>query len=120
MLILILVVLGLSLGSFINALTWRLHEKKDWVKARSQCPHCGHTLAAKDLVPVFSWLSLSGRCRYCGRPISKQYPAVEILTGLLFVISYLCWPADLNDSGQKLLLITWLVSLIGLVALLVY
>src|SRR4051812_40657220 len=112
--------LGLCLGSFINALIWRLHENKDWVKGRSQCPNCGHVLAAKDLIPVLSWLALRGRCRYCGRTISKQYPVVELLTGVAFAASYLYWPETLSESGQKLLLITWLTSLVGLMALLVY
>jgi prepilin signal peptidase PulO-like enzyme (type II secretory pathway) len=120
MVILALFILGICLGSFINALTWRLKEKKDWVKARSQCPNCGHTLAATDLVPILSWLALRGRCRYCHRPISIQYPVVELTSGLLFIFSYIYWPADLSDNGQKLLLITWLACLVGLMALLIY
>jgi prepilin signal peptidase PulO-like enzyme (type II secretory pathway) len=117
---LILFILGICIGSFVNALTWRLHEKKDWVRARSQCPICGHTLSAKDLVPVVSWLALRGRCRYCGRPISPQYPLVELFTGLVFTASYWFWPGDLADGGQRVLFAAWLASLIGLVALLVY
>jgi prepilin signal peptidase PulO-like enzyme (type II secretory pathway) len=120
MVILALFILGICLGSFINALTWRLHEKKDWVKARSQCPNCGHTLASMDLIPIISWLALRGRCRYCGRPISKQYPLVEVTTGLIFALSYIYWPAEISDPGQKILITTWLASLVGLIALLVY
>lgn len=119
MVIVILAVLGLVLGSFINALVWRLHKKKDWVKGRSVCVNCGHVLAAKDLVPVFSWLSLKGKCRYCGKPISWQYPAVELGTSLLFVASYLFWPLDLNNIGTQLF-VFWLVFLVGLIALAVY
>jgi prepilin signal peptidase PulO-like enzyme (type II secretory pathway) len=115
-----LFILGLCLGSFINALTWRLHEKKDWVKAHSQCPRCGHSLAAIDLIPVISWLTLRGRCRYCGQPISKQYPLVEFLAGLVFTGSYWFWPDSLAYNSQKILLITWLASSVGLIALLVY
>jgi leader peptidase (prepilin peptidase)/N-methyltransferase len=120
MVILALVIFGVSFGSFINALTWRLHEKKDWVKARSQCPNCGHTLAASDLIPVISWLALRGRCRYCRQPISPQYPLVELFTVLSFAASYWFWPGNLAYSGQKILFITWLASLVGLIALLVY
>ncbi len=105
--------LGLVLGSFVNALVWRLHEQSKRHKkaskvpgkdlsilhGRSMCPDCHHTLAAQDLVPVFSWLSLRGRCRYCKKPISVQYPLVELLTALLFVVAYISWPFGLNVQG---------------------
>lgn len=110
---------GLCLGSFINALVWRMHERKDWIKGRSQCTHCGHELSAKDLVPVFSWLYLRGKCRYCKKPISVQYPLVELTAGLVFALSYLLWPLPL-DNGQLILLGTWLVCSVGLLALLIY
>ncbi len=102
--------LGVIVGSFVNALVWRLHEQskrtskvpqKDLsiLTGRSMCPHCHHTLAAKDLVPVLSWLWLRGRCRYCKKPISPQYPAVELLTGILFLSAYVLWPLELNAMG---------------------
>lgn len=119
MVIVILAVLGLVLGSFINALVWRLHKNKDWVKERSICVHCSHVLAAKDLVPVFSWLILKGKCRYCHKPISWQYPVVELVTSLLFVGSYIFWPMMFNDVGTSLF-IFWLAFLVGLIALAVY
>jgi leader peptidase (prepilin peptidase)/N-methyltransferase len=115
----ILAAAGLIFGSFVNALTWRLHEKKDWVKARSQCVHCGHQLSGLDLVPIFSWLGLGGKCRYCRQPISPQYPLVEAAAAATFVLSYLFWPAGLN-GGQLYLFTAWLVSSIGLLALLIY
>jgi prepilin signal peptidase PulO-like enzyme (type II secretory pathway) len=130
MIVAILVVLGLSLGSFINALVWRLHEqgkekgKKNQnlsiINGRSVCPDCRHALAWYDLIPVASWLSLGGRCRYCRRPISWQYPLVELTMALVFVLSYLFWPGSLNLGGQKLLLAVWLAASVGLLALLVY
>ena len=102
MIIAVLAVLGLVFGSFVNAFAWRLHEQESLlekkkkpsakqlaklsiVKGRSMCPECKHELAAKDLIPVFSWITLKGKCRYCGKPISWQYPAVELATALLFV-----------------------------------
>lgn len=114
-----LLVLGLCFGSFVNALVWRLHAKKDWVKARSQCVHCGHVLKSLDLIPILSWLLLRGRCRYCQKPISAQYPVVESVAALIFVGSYSLWPVSLTD-GQWVLLATWLASSIGLLALAVY
>lgn len=87
---------GLCIGSFVNAVVWRVHEqekhpKKDGLsisRGRSMCPKCSHELAAKDLLPVFSWLALKGKCRYCGKPISWQYPMVELLTAVLFLVLY--------------------------------
>lgn len=111
--------LGLCLGSFVNALVWRVHHKKDWVRARSQCTHCGHQLSAQDLIPVFSWLYLRGRCRYCKKPISIQYPTVELAAAVVFVLSYLYWPNPLQ-GGQLVLFVTWLACSVGLLALLLY
>ncbi len=120
MIIAILIVVGLCFGSFVNALVWRLHEGKlSVVRGRSMCPHCRHELAAKDLVPVLSWLFLRGKCRYCGKPISVQYPLVELATASLFTASYLWWPEAFNPT-QIAIFVLWLALLTGLMALLVY
>ena len=116
----VLGILGLCLGSFVNALTWRLRNKKDWVNGRSQCPKCSHQLAAQDLIPVVSWLLLKGRCRYCKKPISKQYPLVEIIVAANFIASYYCWPGSLSSHGAKFALASWLAVSVGLTALAVY
>ena len=79
---------GLLIGSAINAIVWRLYAGKSWVKGRSMCPDCKHVLAAKDLIPVVSWLFLKRRCRYCHERIHWQYPAVELMTAVLFGLSY--------------------------------
>lgn len=136
MIIAALVVLGLCLGSFVNALVWRVHEqeqetakkkpsqkylkKLSITKGRSICPHCQHELAAKDLVPVVSWLYLRGKCRYCHQPISWQYPLVESLTAILFVVSYSCWPTGLGHLYQQVLFGLWLLLVTGFMALSVY
>lgn len=86
---------------------------------RSMCPDCKHQLAAKDLVPVLSWLTLKGKCRYCHKPISWQYPAVELVTGALFVLSYWQWPFDFA-GGHWLLFALWCVFLVFFMALAVY
>lgn len=83
------------------------------------CPSCQHQLSAKDLVPVLSWLSLGGKCRYCRAPISWQYPAVELALAGLFVGSYLVWPYDWS-SKEAVLFGFWLVFLTGFMALAVY
>lgn len=86
---------------------------------RSMCPDCHHTLAAKDLVPVLSWLALGGKCRYCRKPISWQYPLVELLTAVLFAASYLLWPLELDTYGITRLVV-WLVYAVFFMALSVY
>ncbi len=78
-------VLGLAVGSFLNCVIYRLEEEKS-LDGRSFCPHCKHTLCWRDLVPIFSFLTLGGKCRYCKGKISWQYPLVEIATGLLFLL----------------------------------
>lgn len=78
-------VLGLVMGSFLNCLAWRLAHGESIARGRSHCAVCGHTLAARDLVPLFSWLFLRGRCRYCGEKISPRYPAAELVTALVYV-----------------------------------
>jgi leader peptidase (prepilin peptidase)/N-methyltransferase len=124
----ILVLLGLCFGSFVNALVYRLHEQKRTKKnknlsvlhGRSMCVHCHHTLAWYDLLPVISWLSLRGRCRYCHKPISIQYPLVEIMLATLFVLSYVYFPYQLSDIRHQILFVFWLVFLTGFMAMGVY
>ena len=84
----ILFILGLLLGSSIYAFAWRYHEHKDWLRGRSECDYCHHVLSPMDLVPVFSWLTLGGKCRYCHKPLSWQYPLVELATASLFGLFY--------------------------------
>lgn len=135
MIIAILIVVGLCLGSFVNALVWRLREqetesakkkpdrsylqKLSVGKGRSMCPHCRHELNTRDLLPVVSWVSLKGKCRYCGKPISWQYPVVELATAALFVWSYLAWPKALNGA-EVAIFVLWLGLLVGFMALTVY
>lgn len=76
---------GLLIGSFLNVVVWRVPRGESVVRPRSACPRCGHPLAARDNVPVVSWLLLHGRCRYCSTPISRRYPLVELACGALFV-----------------------------------
>jgi len=77
-------VLGVSIGSFLNVLIDRLSQQKS-IFGRSSCPHCQKTLSSSELIPIFSFIFLKGKCLGCKKPISLQYPLVEGLTGLLFV-----------------------------------
>jgi len=75
------VLLGLCLGSFATALAWRLPRGVPLArKTRSGCPACGHDLGPRDLVPLFSWMMLGGRCRYCRAPVGWRYPLIELST----------------------------------------
>lgn len=78
-------VFGVCVGSFLNVLALRTLAEKSILYPPSACPQCNHALSILDLVPVLSYLFLKGKCRYCQNPISWQYPAVELLTGLAFV-----------------------------------
>lgn len=129
MVIALLVLLGLCFGSFVNALVWRIHEqakKKSKFsskelsisKGRSMCTHCGHALAAQDLIPVLSWVSLRGKCRYCRKAIPDT-PFSELLTPVLFVLSFVYWPHGFDGLGI-FMFVAWLVLLVGFVALFIY
>ena len=89
-------IFGLIIGSFLNAVIYRLKSGDSIVKSRSKCTHCQRQLKAKDLVPLFSWLALKGKCRFCNDKISWQYPAVEFITALLFIIGYLILVTDFS------------------------
>ncbi|MFC1630117.1 prepilin peptidase [Patescibacteria group bacterium] len=85
--------LGLTVGSFLNSVIHRLYTKesvfvsKDGL-AKSYCPHCKHKLSWQDLIPLISFFFLNGKCRYCEKKISFQYPLIEFSTGILFVLVF--------------------------------
>ena len=80
-------ILGLVVGSFLNVVILRLKNGEKIINSRSHCPHCDQILAAKDLIPLVSFLITRGRCRYCRHKISWQYPLVEFFTGWLFLLA---------------------------------
>ena len=79
---------GLAIGSFLNVCILRIPADKSIVRPASSCPKCGRPIAPYDNIPVVSWLLLGGKCRSCKAKISAMYPAVELLTGLLFLACY--------------------------------
>jgi leader peptidase (prepilin peptidase)/N-methyltransferase len=80
---------GLIVGSFLNVCILRIPADKSIVLPASSCPKCGKDIAPYDNIPVLSWVFLGGKCRNCKTKISAMYPAVELLTGLLFLGCYL-------------------------------
>lgn len=101
---------GLVVGSFLNVIIHRVPLRESVVWPASRCPKCKEPIAPRDNVPLLSYLLLRGRCRYCGERISARYPAVELLTGLLF-------GAAAYEFGPGVDLLSALVFVSGLVAL---
>lgn len=77
---------GIVFGSFVNVLIYRIPKKEEFVKTSSHCMTCGHKLSWKDNIPLFSWLFLKGKCRYCKTKISAQYPIIEAANGILWLL----------------------------------
>ncbi len=78
-------ILGSVFGSFLNCVTDRIINHEKWWTGRSKCDSCGHVLGILDLFPVFSYLFLKGKCRYCGAKLSVNYVLSETVLGVLFV-----------------------------------
>lgn len=145
LIVFIVTILGLVGGSFAGAMVWRLRvaqltddakhgeklkmsEKKQVSKLqgkpfhsdRSVCLHCGHELSWYDLVPIVSWASLKGRCRYCKKSIGFTEPLIELGLASFFIISYLFWPYELIGTVAVTQFILWLVAGVGMAVLFVY
>jgi prepilin signal peptidase PulO-like enzyme (type II secretory pathway) len=104
---------GLVIGSFLNCVIYRLEVKKGFLGGRSYCPDCKHILSWQDLIPVFSFLILKGKCRHCDKKISIQYPLIELGTGLLFLLVF--W-----HFGLELIFGFWILISIFLIIIFVY
>jgi leader peptidase (prepilin peptidase)/N-methyltransferase len=85
---------GACWGSFLNVCIYRIPAELSVVKPRSRCPQCMTNLAWKDNIPIFGWILLGGKCRYCRTSISPRYPSIELLTALLFTWIWLRFPYD--------------------------
>ena len=82
-------IVGLLIGSFLNVCIYRLPRKEDIVFTGSHCTSCGYRLRPWDLIPLFSWILLKGRCRSCKEKISAIYPAVEMLNAVLWLVTFI-------------------------------
>ena len=141
----VLMLLGLVLGSFAGATVWRLRARQLKLDAkggekvastdkkavarlqhkpphadRSVCLQCGHELKWYDLIPLVSWVTLQGKCRYCRKTIGWFEPAIEIGVAAFFVISYLCWSVALGSGFAIAQFVIWLVAGVGMAILLAY
>lgn len=140
-----LFLLGAVFGSFAGAQVWRnravqLKEDKDagekvdkkefkrlspllnkkLKKDRSRCLDCSHELAWYDLIPIISWLSLGGRCRYCKKFIGWSEIMLELALGGLFALSFVFWPSSLSEPLEVAKFILWLVAIVSMAVNLVY
>lgn len=79
---------GIVIGSFLNVCIYRIPMHETVVTERSHCMRCGYQLSWYDMIPVFSWLCLGGKCRKCKEPISPQYPIVEATNGVLYLLIF--------------------------------
>ncbi len=95
-------VLGLCIGSFLNVVIYRLPAKLNIAKGRSFCPSCGAPIKGYDNIPLISYLVLRGRCRHCKAHISLVYPAVELLTGVLFLLLFVLYGLSFLSLGFAL------------------
>ena len=93
----IIFIFGITIGSFLNVCIYRIPLHESIVTAPSHCMSCGEKLKWFDMVPVFSWLVLGGRCRSCKTKISAQYPIIEGVNGILYVV--ICVVNGLNYMG---------------------
>lgn len=80
--------LGACIGSFLNVVIYRVPNEMSIVLPNSACPNCKSAIKPYDNIPILSWLVLGGKCRNCKQPIAWRYPAVELLTALVFVLVY--------------------------------
>lgn len=140
-----LILVGLCLGSFGGATVWRLRArqlqedkaagepvdakeykrlqeltKHTGAKDRSRCLHCKHELAWYDLIPLVSWVSLRGKCRYCHTPIGYFEPIIELAVAGFFAVSYALWPTSLDSGLAIAQFVLWLLAGAGLAILFSY
>lgn len=108
---LIVFLFGICIGSFLNVVIIRLPRNESLIKRSSHCMTCGAKIRAIDLIPVFSWLFLRGKCHSCGEKISARYPIVESLNGLLYLLTFY-----VLDVNAKAIITCPLMSLLVVVA----
>lgn len=109
--LILLFLLGLSVGSFCNVLIFRIPKEEEFVKTPSHCMKCGHALKWYELIPVLSWLIQGGKCRACGIRLSAQYPIVELLNGTMWLVTGILFHGDWLTVGLYCILFSMLMVL---------
>lgn len=110
--IIISLIFGAIFGSFITAASYRL-PRNETMLTRSHCPQCNKTLKILSLIPIFSWIFQKGKCSNCGAKISLRYPITEVLTSILFLLSYLRFGFNWNTILFNGIIVICLIMLIS-------
>lgn len=95
--IVLIFILGLIVGSFSNVCIYRIPRNESIIYPASHCPKCHSNISPKDNIPLLSYILLKGRCRNCKSKISIQYPVVELITGLIYLIIYLIYGLSIQS-----------------------
>lgn len=90
----VIMIYGIIIGSFLNVLIYRIPKHENFTSTRSHCMSCGYQLKWYDLIPLFSYLTLGGKCRKCRTKISIQYPLIELMNGVLYLLIF--WKVGFN------------------------
>lgn len=114
----IVFLLGAVFGSFLDCMAWRIAAGESVLKGRSHCDNCGHVLKFPDLIPVFSYVFLRGRCRYCGKKVSPESTCCEILLGFIFAV--LVYRFDVRFLTLRFLILAGILMGLSLVDLKTY
>ncbi len=113
-------IFGSIIGSFLNVVIFRINTGRSFVKGSSMCMSCGHKLRWFELVPILSFLSQAGKCRKCKSKISLQYPIVEFITGLIFVVIFFKFLPYLVFSKTLYFLLTLLFVAIFSILIIIF
>lgn len=106
----VVVVIGLIIGSFLNVCIYRIPQGESIAFPPSHCSACGHSLSVRDLFPVISYILLKGKCRYCKEKISLQYPLVELLTAALFLVTYIKYGLSFRGFTAAILICLLIIA----------
>lgn len=112
---LIIFVLGIIIGSFLNVCIYRIPKEESIAYPPSRCTSCGNNLRPYDLIPILSYMFLRGRCRYCGSKVSVRYPVIEFITGFLYLITFIKYGITLNLI--KYMILISILIVIGMIDL---
>lgn len=103
--------LGICIGSFLNVVILRLPRGESLIRRSSHCMTCGTKIRPIDMIPVFSWLFLRGKCHSCKEKISPRYPVVEALNGILYALTF--WVMDINAEAIITCILMSLLVVVG-------
>lgn len=106
-------ILGIVIGSFLNVCIYRIPMEKSITFPPSHCTNCGHNLKPLDLIPIFSYICLGGRCRYCNEKISVRYPTIEAVNGIIYLL--ICLKFGLTIIALKYCILGSILIVIGMI-----